>query len=324
MRRRANLAAWRDSPSSRRGRVIAGQSAAGRSRAFRGWQVHAYNPVMNTGTHILNASVLSGLLVLGGAAAPPGSSASDDGFLRGPAVEDSAVRTLVNINMTGEFIRLPGRPEAAALAMVVIESERLERAREAITARSTALGMLLVDNIDLLRDATDAIKAGDEDAVREIYREMLDRFDPDRARDPLLIAFAEFVSPEELEDMTRLVDEYWEAWIRWELRNSPDRLEALREETEQRLSFSLFQMELGEAYNWSVRPFRERLERLYEITEASPEQRATIRDVVIDFIRETRLEPAPEQRRDATRAIHAVLDEEQRLRLFEHAVWQRQ
>ena len=110
----------------------------------------------------------------------------DEGFLRGPTVSDSAPRTLVNIDVQGRFVALPGRPEVAAVELVIIDAQSRERAREVAAARVTALGMFLVDHIDLVREATDALRSGEEARAREIYRKVYDQFDPDQDRSPLL------------------------------------------------------------------------------------------------------------------------------------------
>jgi hypothetical protein len=59
------------------------------------------------------------------------------------------------------------------------------------------------------------------------------------------------------------------------------------------------------------------MRRMYEIVEPTKEQREAIRAIVIEYIRETRLNPTPEQRREAARRIYQILDEEDRVKLFE-------
>jgi hypothetical protein len=252
---------------------------------------------------------------------PPPSTGPDDDLLRGPSVPDRSVRTLVRFDADGRFIALRERPEEAALGLMLLEPQRRERARDVAESRRISLGMLLVDNIDLVREGTDAIAAGERAKTRQIYRDLHTRFDPEGTRDPLLKPFADILSPAELDDLRRLVDEYWSAWIDWEMRDAADRTDEARKRIERRLAFTLFQQEVGEAYTWSLRPFRTRLETLYEITQPTPEQRAALREAVIDHIRESRLKPTPEQQRRVADRIYSILDEDQRRRLFEHLLW---
>ncbi len=254
---------------------------------------------------------------------PPASPPPDASLLRGPTVPESAIRSLVDFDARGEFIRVEGRPEVAAVAVATLAPEHRELVRLAIADREQLLGLFLVDHVDLVKEATDAIKAGDLERVEAIYRDAYDLFDSDHDRDPLLPRFAELLTPQEYQQVARLVDEYWQAWIDWELRGDNDPPDQVREQTEQRLSFLLFREELGQAYRWSLGPFREKLETLYDVTQATPTQRAAIREAIIDYIRESRLSPTVDQQRSTADRIYSVLEEEQRRRLFERSLWRR-
>lgn len=272
-------------------------------------------------TRLIVAMFAPCLLICGVQADPPDSTRVAEALLRGPTVPDNVVRTLVNTEMGGRFIPLQGRPVEAAMGLMLIDPDRRESAREAAEARRTAIGMLLVDNIDLVRQASDAIKAGENNKAQKVYRRLYSQFDPDHARDPLLEPLEEILTPTQHEEVKRLVNEYWNAWIAWELRNAKDDSEARRNRLQRRLSFQLFRREIGEAYNWSLRPIQQRLESIYRATEPTDDQRSAIRDVMIDYIRESRLRPTPEQRQAAAARIYDLLDETQRLKLFEQALW---
>lgn len=262
------------------------------------------------------------LVLLGGQSEPPNATTTQDDLLRGPTVPDNVVQTLVNIDMGGKFIPLQGRPEEAALQLVFIDPEHQEGAHEVAQARRIATGMLLVDNIDVVKEASDAIRAGKKDKAQAVYRQLHDQFNPDHVRDPLLDAWKDVLSEQEVHQIQQLVDEYWDACIEWELRNARDHSDTVRKKTQRRLSFQLFKREIGEAYNWSLRPTQQRLESIYQATEPTEEQRAAIREVMIDYIRQSRLRPTPEQRQTAAARIYDLLDEKQRLKLFAQALWQ--
>ena len=262
------------------------------------------------------------LVLLGGQSEPPNATSTQDDLLRGPTVPDNVVQTLVNIDMMGKFIPLQGRPEEAALGLVFIDPERQVGAHEVAQARRIATGMLLVDNIDVVKEASDAIRAGEKAKAQAVYHQLHELFNPNQMRDPLLEAWKDVLTEQEILQVQQIVDEYWDAWIEWELRNARVRSDTAREKTQRRLSFQLFQREIGEAYNWSLRPIQQRLESIYQATEPTEEQRAAIREVMIDYIRQSRLRPTPEQRQTAAARIYDLLDETQRLKLFAQALWQ--
>ena len=241
----------------------------------------------------------------------------DESMLSGPAVPESAARTLVTLDARGQFVHLERRPEETALALINVNEVRLEAAYQAIDEYRASFQTLLLDELDLVRQSTDAVEAGNADAARTITRTMYDRFEPEHTRAPLLAKLSEILSPEELAEVTRLVEEYWSAWLDWELRNARDRSETRRLAVQDRLAFEMFQRELRQAYDRTLRPFRERLQRIFEAVDPTPEQREAIRTIVIEYIRTTRLQPTPEQRRNVARQIYDVLDEDDRVILFE-------
>jgi hypothetical protein len=56
---------------------------------------------------------------------------------------------------------------------------------------------------------------------------------------------------------------------------------------------------------------------IYESANLNPEQRTAVRTIILDYVRETKFEPTPEQRRAAARQIFDALDEEGRISMFE-------
>jgi hypothetical protein len=246
--------------------------------------------------------------------------ASTEPMLSGPTVPQVVTRTLVRVDFRGQFQRIEGRPEEAALALLPIEPDRHERALGAAAARNQALESLLLDNLDLVRETTDAILSRDVDKAQRLSKEMYARFEPEHPRDPLLASMSEQLTDEQSGELRRILDEYWTAWIDWELRNSKDKSDAARAKVQDRLTFALFQDDLRQAYERTIRPYRERLERITQVADPTPEQREAIRGIVIDYIRETRLKPTPEQRSETAKRIYLALDEDRRIKLFQQAV----
>lgn len=242
---------------------------------------------------------------------------NDQPLLAGPQVRDSAADTLVQRDMQGRFQRLDARPEEAALTRMVLDPEQRERARAVIGDRAASLRRHLVDNIDLIRESTDAIRAGDQATARRLARDLYDSFDPAHERDPLLAPLAAVLSPDEHTELTRLVDEYWDSWIDAELRASPGQP---REQVRDRLILEQFQSELTTAYRYTLQPFQQKLDAIYAAVEPTPEQRAAIRAAVIEYIRDGRLQPTADQRAILARTIYQALDEPRRIKLLAAAL----
>lgn len=249
----------------------------------------------------------------------PPAKPAEEPPLGGPKVPDDALHTLVHSDMQGRFQKVEGRPEAAALGQMSIDPDRRRKAQEVVDGRAEALRQNLIDNIDLIKESTDATKAGDKATVQKLSRELYERFNaaPTPTRDPLLAPLSAVLSPEECAALKKLVDEYWSAWIDAEQRNAPKQP---REAIQKRLDFEVFQAELSPAYQYTLRPFQQKLERVYQVVDPTPEQRAAIRTAVIAYIKEARLKPSEEQRRQLARAVYAALDEDRRIKLLAAAL----
>jgi len=263
-------------------------------------------------------------------AVPNPCSAQDEDpadVLRGPSVPERDTRTLVHGGMTGQFRRVEGRPEAAAVQLLDLDDATRRRAEEIVAERSMSVAMLLVDQIDTVRQITDAIEQGRPEQARELLVGLRARFEPDLPRDPLAEPLADLLSPEQRARFEHLLDEYWNAWIDSQLPGrpadgDPASARAARQRIADRLSFQLFQEEIREGYEVTLRRYRQVLEGIYEAVDPTPEQREAIRDVVIEHIRQTRLSATPTQRRQAMLRIYRLLDEDRRQSLFMHIMRQ--
>lgn len=271
---------------------------------------------------VLGPVFTSVLIVLTPCRAQPMTDDDDSQALRGPTVTEEVSQTLVRYDFRGDLVVVDGRPEEAAVALLVLESGQADDLREFFTRRQAALGMHLVDEIERLRDAGDSAREGDNETAQRIYREMWRKFDPEQSTMPALPDLAHVLSDEQHETVTRLLSDYWNAWVDFELRDQMNATHDVRLQTERRLAFGVFQREIAQAYNWSLRPYREKLDRIYEYADPTEEQRTDIRAVIIDFVRETRLDPTEEQRAETAREIYEILTEEQRERMFHAVIWQ--
>lgn len=139
--------------------------------------------------------------------------------LRGPHVDDVHARTLVGHSMTGDFLKIQGRPEAAAVLLLDLDDATLARARAIIDDRAMRVATLLIDELDLIREMTDEIRAGEAERARTLLERLHRACDPDRSRDPLLPALAAPLDDDQSAQLQSLLDEYWTAWVDWELRS---------------------------------------------------------------------------------------------------------
>ncbi len=237
----------------------------------------------------------------------------DADALRGPVVPENVANTLVRHDAQGRLIMLEGRPEEAAIEIMLLPPHIREQAREIIADRGGRLNRMLVENIDLVREATDAIRAGDNQAALGFYERLHGLFEDREERFPLLKPLSAVLDMNQQAQFTRLIEDYWSAWEAAEARRANVDAATIRP----RLTRTLFQTELRLAFERTLRPFQERLERIYELAEPTPEQRVQLRAAVIDYIRESQLRPTQEQRHELARRLYAVLDDEQRIALFE-------
>lgn len=242
--------------------------------------------------------------------------------LGGPTVPRQIARTIVRRDAKGNFLRVEGRPEEAALIALDLDEATREKARDVVLARSMAIGGLLVDNIDLVRERGDDLEAGRRDHASEILRQLYQKAEPQGRRSPLLDDLRPVLSPEQHAELTRIVDDYWTTLIDWELRRAKDKSEKPRLDTERRLALGLFADEVRRAYEGTLQPYRQRMDEIFRIVDPTPEQRATIRTLIIEHIRESRLKPTAEQRKRLLGDIYRSLDAERQAKLFDLVVGQ--
>jgi len=246
-------------------------------------------------------------------------------LLRGPDVPEQAQRTLVHEGMRSGFQRVEGRPEAAAVRLLDLPAERFAPIQAAFRDYDMEIAMMLVDRIDDVRVISDAVVAGDREEAQRLMLALWQHHDPKQQRSPLLNRLAPLMAPDELAEVTRLVDEYWAAWIRSEA-PAAEMDEAGRAEvaarTERRLAFLLFQEEVRQGYELTLRRYRDAMDSIYAAVEPTEEQRAALRTIILAHIKSTRLEATQAQRRGAYHEMYSVLDETRRQKLFDYLLRQ--
>lgn len=278
---------------------------------------------MNLSRTVLGTAILACLTLSMGVFAQeqePGDA------LRGPEVPDRTKRTIVHHTMTGTFQQVEGRPEAAAVEALELDETTRAAAAAIVEQRSVDVALLLVREIDRVKLISDAVVAQEGERSRALLVELWEHFEPGRPHAPLATSFAELLDETQTAELHRLIEEYWDAWIDWELRDAgeiqPDALAGVVEETRARLAFQLFQQEVGEGYEATLRRYRDAMEGIYNAVEPTEEQREAMREILIDHIRATQLTPTPEERRASMIRMYRVLDEERRERLYEYLLRQ--
>ena len=129
--------------------------------------------------------------------------------LRGPSVPREERKTLVSWTMTGQFERVEGRPEAAAVQLLDLDEAARREAARMIDERNQAVGMLLVDRIEAVREITDATLGGERARAQGLLRELWAEFEPDAPRSPLREELVEVLSEAQCAEFDRLLD----AWF---------------------------------------------------------------------------------------------------------------
>lgn len=255
-------------------------------------------------------------------ATSPLALAQPSDTLRGPRVDREQIDTIVITDMSGNFTPVEGRPELVAFARVCDDPDDLARARELGTSRVFDLAELLVDEIETVRTITDALAEGNNAYAQTLLAQLRLRHDPEMLRDPLRAALEPMLKDAQRNRFDRILDAYWEAWI---AANTPEsdqnmqgqpRTPAIKQQIENRLNNELFQRDIANAYEYSLKRYRDAMQAMYDAIEPTPEQRAWIRNRVIQHIKDTRLNPTLEQREGLMLEIYDMLDEERQTKLF--------
>lgn len=273
--------------------------------------IEKVNHVLRTGL------VLAVALAAGSRAVGSDDPPRTDDILRGPVVADEERRTLVATDMAGRFVRIDGRPEAAALPLLVLEPAVRASALRVLDARFELVRDHVIDHLDLLRESSDAVRDGDQVRAERLQFELFRKFQGADQRTPMVAPLAEVLPAAAAAELIRLVDQYWEGWLAAESAEHPGQS---REAIEARLRFQLFRGELLEVYDAILRPLQRKLDRVYEIAEVTEAQRQAIRHAVIAQVKESRLRPTDEARLALARVILAELGTEQRERIFAAAL----
>lgn len=238
-------------------------------------------------------------------------------LLKGPTVPIEAQHTLGSTTMSGHFTPIEGRPELAAFSMIINDPNHLATARELDNKRTFDLTIYLVDEIDTVREITDAMTEGNSTRAKLLLAQLRQRFEPTLPRNPLAAELETMLTEEQRVEFHRILDDYWLRWAasHTETMNlDPDSAEYKK--IENRLNHELFEQDIQLAYESSLKRYRDTLDAIYTAVQPTDDQHTQIREIIIEHIKDTRLKATIEQRQALMLEIYTLLDDDRRELLF--------
>ncbi len=238
-------------------------------------------------------------------------------ILKGPTVSIETQHTLGSTTMSGHFTPVEGRPELAAFSLITNDPNHLAAARELDNKRTFDLATYLVDEIDTVREITDAITSGDAPTAKLLLAQLRQRFEPTLPRNPLAPELETMLTNEQRVEFHRILDDYW-----LRLAASHSKTMSLAPDSdeyktiENRLNHELFEQDIQLAYESSLKRYRDTTDAIYTAVQPTDDQQAQIRNLIIEHIKDTRLKATIEQRQALMLKIYTLLDDDRRELLF--------
>jgi hypothetical protein len=242
--------------------------------------------------------------------------------LKGPDIQQDQLESIGTTDMSGHFHPVEGRPELAAFAVVCDDPNKLAQARTIGSDYIFDLAEMLVDELDTVKAITDAITEDNTTLAQTLQAQLRLRHDPDTARDPLRPQLEALLDEDQRIRLDRILTEYWDRWISANTPDAQDNMkappnkQAIRKRIENRLNNQLYQQDIGNAYEYSLRRYRDALQAIYDAIDPTPQQRNWIRERVIQHIKDTRLKATLQQRESVMLEIYHYLDEDRQTKLF--------
>ncbi len=259
-------------------------------------------------------TLVAALAVLAVSTAP---ALAQSDLLKGPAIPTQTQNTIGSTDMNGYFTPVEGRPELAAFALVTNDPEKLASARDLDHKRIFDLAAYLVDEIDTVREITDALDTGNETQAQLLLAQLRLRYDPSLSRDPLLPELEKMLDADQRAELTRILDDYWLRWAQSQtntMRMEPD--SSAYKKTEHQLNNQLFQEDIRQAYDASLKRYRDTIDAIVTAIQPTEDQQAQIRELIINHIKETKLKATNAQRQALMLDIYHLLDEDRQEQLF--------
>lgn len=247
------------------------------------------------------------------------ASQPEQPVLSGPKVQASEqAATLVERDFHGRVRRLDVSPEEAAIDLLGLDPETLERVERALSERWAIIDRVVRENVEVLVELVSAQAAGETRAVLGYVRHLLGEMSDLRARGRLEDELAPLLEPSQRERFRALVREYRRALVEDTIAEASAKGERLgRFQAGVRLSLEEIGLEIRRSYERLVEPAQAELERLLMKLDLSPEQEGEIRRLIEDFAQETKLNPTEKQRRQLFWQLASKLNAKQFRRLID-------
>lgn len=234
--------------------------------------------------------------------------------LAGPKVDEAAAAaTLVQYTMSGRLRRLDRPAEEAALEIMRLSADEASEVEHILAERAKAIDKVVAENIPLLVLTQQARESNDQKAQREQLAALLEKFQKVRERGTLRDEIAYVLSEANATRFEQLVQDYWQAVVRDEVR---DRAAKGAEERGRgillRESMLTFGQEIRRSYERQVQAKTEQLEAFLKSVEATPEQEEKIRKITADAYQASGGKPTLAQRRETFTRVLRELSPEQK------------
>lgn len=239
--------------------------------------------------------------------------------LAGPKIDEkTAGPTLVRYDMSSRLRRLTdASPEEAALELLRLSEEEKGEVAHVLTERAKAVDGVVGSNLPLLLEATLARDANDRKALREHLGKLYEKFAAVRARGALKDEIAYVLTDEHASAFRTLVDDYWKAVVRDELKGRTSEMEGEKGRAiVVREALLAFGTEIRRSYERQVAQKTAQLEELIGRVEATPEQAEKIRQITGAAFEATAGKPTLQQRRETFARLMKVLSREQQGRVL--------
>ncbi len=240
--------------------------------------------------------------------------------LKGPTVATPGARaTLVEYDFNGKLKVLDVPAEEAALKLLRLDEATKAKTEKILAERAAVLDKAVIENLELIAQIHSAGQSGDKAEALKLFAEFAKKLEPLKARGKLVDEMKSALPETEREKFAALVKDYNEAAVNDTVNQAKARGETLRgQEAVGRTVLQAVGREIKRSYDRQITSRTADYEALLAGLELRPEQETKIRNMVTDYVQQTKGNPTAEQKRDLFWKIHKELDKDQRRALVRH------
>lgn len=238
--------------------------------------------------------------------------------LSGPAVTEQQGRaTLVERDFSGKLKRPEVPPEEAALRLLGLDESARARADAILAARAEILDKIVEENIDLVVRFANARQAGDRAAQLALLEELSGKLQPLNARGKLGDELRAALPPDKTGQYDALISEYRRVAADEDIADGQARGERVsRLQANLRENLVSLGLQIKRSYERTISAKAADFEQLLGQLNLRPEQDTKIRNMVTEFVQETKGKATPDQRRTLFFRIMGQLDPDQQKMLM--------